>query len=250
MPWRETSRPSGYCPLVKIGTTLSHHLYLVRSTGWMMPRGTVYKEEEFGIRDIQGFRLGHETVQERGVIRGLHLDLEAEVLGRLARDVDDRRYRPPTWSRVTSLMFCAQIVGKPEIAPEPAARPALAAAPFRMVRSRPCGLRHPCRGDGPLAGFVSHVSLPVLPRASAWPRVPAAATRFCLIPFSPNSAGHRRGARWPLGFTDQFRSVRGSAMRDRGQAGMRSPAVIAMSSSFSSGASGQIQRAEQAQDGL
>src|SRR5262245_53941168 len=43
-------------------------------------------------------------------------------------------YEPPTWSRVTSLMFCAQIVGKPVIAPEPAARPTLAAVPFRTVR--------------------------------------------------------------------------------------------------------------------
>src|SRR5918996_4981115 len=31
-------------------------------------------------------------------------------------------------------MFCAQIVGKPWIAPEPAARPAVAAAPFSTVR--------------------------------------------------------------------------------------------------------------------
>jgi hypothetical protein len=31
-------------------------------------------------------------------------------------------------------MFCAQMVGKPEIAPEPAASPAVAAAPFNSVR--------------------------------------------------------------------------------------------------------------------
>ena len=31
---------------MKIGTTLSHDLYLVRSTGWMMPRGTVYMRKK------------------------------------------------------------------------------------------------------------------------------------------------------------------------------------------------------------
>ena len=135
-------------------------------------RHRVHEEEEFGIRDIQGFRLGHETVQQRGVIRGLHLDLEAEVLARLARDVDDRRIEPPTWSRVTSLMFCAQIVGKPEIAPEPAARPALA-APFSTVPTLPLDFGIPA-APWSACWIVSHVSLPVLPRAAraflvAWP---------------------------------------------------------------------------------
>ena len=39
-PCRETFRPSGYSPFVKIGTTLSHHLYFLRSIVWSTPRGT------------------------------------------------------------------------------------------------------------------------------------------------------------------------------------------------------------------
>ena len=40
----------------------------------------------------------------------------------------------PAWCSTTSLMFCAQMVGKPLIAPDPMAAPATAAAPFRTPR--------------------------------------------------------------------------------------------------------------------
>src|SRR6267154_6598377 len=40
----------------------------------------------------------------------------------------------PAWLIVTSLMFCAQIVGKPPMTPEPAATPAVAAIPLRNRR--------------------------------------------------------------------------------------------------------------------
>ena len=54
-------------------------------------RHRVHQEEELGIGDVEGFRLADQPVQERGVVGGLHLDLEAQVLARLAGDVDDRR---------------------------------------------------------------------------------------------------------------------------------------------------------------
>ena len=41
----------------------------------------------------------------------------------------------PNWRRVTFLMFCAQMVGKPVMAPDPIAAPAaIAALPFRKSR--------------------------------------------------------------------------------------------------------------------
>src|ERR1700760_4348818 len=40
----------------------------------------------------------------------------------------------PTWVSVTSWMCCAQIVGKPVIAPDPAATPATAAPLFNRLR--------------------------------------------------------------------------------------------------------------------
>jgi hypothetical protein len=40
----------------------------------------------------------------------------------------------PAWRSTTSLMFCAQIVGKPPRAPEPAAAPTAAAAPLSTLR--------------------------------------------------------------------------------------------------------------------
>src|ERR1700722_19587538 len=42
----------------------------------------------------------------------------------------------PAWRRTTSLIFCAQIVGKPVIAPDPTAAPAPAS---RVLRDRPLG---------------------------------------------------------------------------------------------------------------
>src|SRR3954453_2119846 len=40
----------------------------------------------------------------------------------------------PTWCSTTSLMVCAQIAGKPEMAPEPHVTPAIEAAPFSTLR--------------------------------------------------------------------------------------------------------------------
>jgi hypothetical protein len=40
----------------------------------------------------------------------------------------------PAWFSTTSLMFCAQMVGKPRMAPIPAAPPIAAAAPFKTAR--------------------------------------------------------------------------------------------------------------------
>src|SRR3978361_836107 len=36
----------------------------------------------------------------------------------------------PAWCRTMSLIFCAQLVGNPVIAPDPAVAPVMAAAPF------------------------------------------------------------------------------------------------------------------------
>src|SRR5208282_1991026 len=41
VPWAETLRPSGYSPLVKIGTVLSHHLYFFAGIGCKMLRPTM-----------------------------------------------------------------------------------------------------------------------------------------------------------------------------------------------------------------
>ena len=50
--------------------------------------------KEFGIGDIDGFRLVDQTVHQRIMVGGLHLHLEAEILRGLPADVDDRRVRP------------------------------------------------------------------------------------------------------------------------------------------------------------
>ena len=53
----------------------------------------------------------------------------------------------PAWRSTTSLMFCAQMVGKPVSAPDPAARPSAAEAPFRRLRRLRLGrLSWPARG--------------------------------------------------------------------------------------------------------
>ena len=69
-------------------------------------------------------RLRQEAVEQVGVFGRLHADREAEILARLLGDLRDRGDRRPAWRSMMSLMFCAQMVGKPVSAPEPAAMPA------------------------------------------------------------------------------------------------------------------------------
>jgi hypothetical protein len=54
----------------------------------------------------------------------------------------------------------------------------------------------------------------------------AGAFHLRLTPFSPNSAGHRKGARWPLGFTGSSEAQAAFAMPDRGQATMWSQQTL------------------------
>src|SRR5262249_53825679 len=64
----------------------------------------------------------------------------------------------PTCVRVTSLMFCAQIVGKPSIIPDPIATPAAPAAPLsrhrRLTR---------IDGGSPARKVESNLSVTILP---------------------------------------------------------------------------------------
>ena len=69
--------------------------------------------KEFGVGDVDGFRLVDQTVDQGVMVDGLHLHLEAEILGGLLADVDDRRVGPADLDQLTSLMFCAQTVGNP-----------------------------------------------------------------------------------------------------------------------------------------
>ena len=92
MPWLRDLPAVRVLALGEDRDDLSQRLILVRSIGCMTPRGTVYiRKQILDVGDVERLGLGDHAVEQRGVVGGLHLDLEAEVLARLARDVDDRR---------------------------------------------------------------------------------------------------------------------------------------------------------------
>src|SRR3990172_7505697 len=135
VPCGETLPPSGYSPLVKIGTTLSQYLNRLRSMGWSTPRGSSLLCIQYSMSAMSrdsGCVAMRLTSASLAAFCISILKPRSAVACRAMSMIDE--YDPPTWSRAMSLMFCAQIVGKPLIAPEPTARPAAAAAPLSIGR--------------------------------------------------------------------------------------------------------------------
>ena len=104
-----------------------------------VPPDQVAQEHDADIGAVERTRLRQEAVQQVGVLHGLHVHGEAEVLGRLLGDARESRSPADRYGcTTTSLMFCAQMVGKPRIAPDPAARPTAAPVPRSTPDAKSC----------------------------------------------------------------------------------------------------------------
>ncbi len=104
----------------------------------------------------------------------------------------------PNWRRVTFLMFCAQMVGNPVIAPEPMAMPAAAAPPLITAR-RP--IRRP---------RVVSFCLLILPSSVRRQQV-----NVGLRPARDDGLAHCHGPRKELGFRKHRGEVVGGAAGQR-----------------------------------
>ena len=86
------------------------------------------------IGNVDGVGLGDEAVDRGRGVEVLHRHREAEILRRLVADRLDHRIGHADMAELDVLDLLRPDVGKPVIAPEPAAAPATAAAPFSNCR--------------------------------------------------------------------------------------------------------------------
>src|SRR6266404_3958177 len=84
----------------------------------------------------------------------------------------------PAWSKVTSLMSCAQIVGNPVSTPDPPASPAKAALPFNSRRRVTRGPLARSAAPVPLPDIVIFLSVGWMPRLCGAANVAAAAHQW------------------------------------------------------------------------
>ena len=134
VPWAITM--SGFSlPVVKIGTILSKYLIFLTSIACRLLAGKTFLHHPvLDVADVERIRLRHHALHDGVGIERRHLQGDAEVGLALLGDLVEADTPVPHWRSTMFLLFCAQIVGKPVIAPLPSAAPARPAAPFRTLR--------------------------------------------------------------------------------------------------------------------
>src|SRR5271166_3099615 len=140
VPWSPITLPFGNWPLVKTGVMLSNSLIFLASIARMLPDGTSFLRLKYSVsRTSNEFGWVMTRLVTSSVVATMFwMVIPVSAFTFLVMS-SDWLTAVPRYRRIFS--SCAQIAGKPVIAPEPAAAPARPAAPLSTARrDRPFGV--------------------------------------------------------------------------------------------------------------
>src|SRR3954471_9233606 len=134
VPWAITE--SGFSlPVVKIGTILSKYLIFLTFIACSVFAGKTFLHIQYSISPMSNefgwVTTRCTTASESSAVICRVMPRSALHFSAISLIADTP---VPHWRRVMFLLFCAQIIGKPVIAPLPIAAPAKPAVPFRTLR--------------------------------------------------------------------------------------------------------------------